>query len=110
MLRHPRHTSHLAARLAATCTLLALLLPATDCTADDSLKQDAGNAGHAIGEAVHNIAQGAKKTGRAIGHDAVQVGHAIGSAAKEGAHQFRQAVDGKSSSQPPAPASAPAQK
>lgn len=71
--------------------------------ADETLTQDAKQAGHATGEAVHNIAQGAKKTGLAIAHDAVKVGKAIGDAAKEGGKEFKHAVSGGGSSQQSSP-------
>ncbi len=59
-----------------------------------SLKHVARRVGHATGEAVHDIAHGAKKVGKEIGHDAKKVGRAVGAAARAGGKAFKQAVKG----------------
>jgi hypothetical protein len=61
---------------------------------DSTLKQDAKQAGHAVGSAVHEVGHGAKKVGKEIGHGAKEAGKAIGSAAREGGKEFHRAIKG----------------
>ena len=70
------------------CVALTLLFAATLTTAsadDTKLKDDAQSAGHAMGAAVRDVGQGARK-----------VGKAVGKAAQEGGREFRRAIKGES--------------
>lgn len=61
---------------------------------DRSLKEDAKEAGHAVGSALHEVGHGAKKVGKEIGHGAKEAGKAVGDAAKEGGKEFHRAIKG----------------
>jgi len=72
---------------------LAVLAPVS--AEEQTLQDGAKRAGHAVGTAVHDIGQGAKKVGKEIGEGAKEAGKAIGGAAKEGGKEFRRAVKGE---------------
>lgn len=83
-------------RQVATASV-ALLLGALALAAgaeDRSLKEDAKEAGHAVGSALHEVGHGAKQIGKEIGHGAKEAGKAIGGAAKEGGREFHRAIKG----------------
>jgi len=65
------------------------------CAFAETVKDDAKKLGHAAGEAVHDVGQGAKKVGKEIGQGAKKAGKAVGEAAKEGGKEFKRAVKGE---------------
>lgn len=78
------------------CTAATLLLVAgTPGAKEESLKEDAGKAGRAVGSAAREAWQGAKKAGKEVGHEAAKVGKAVGGAAKEGAQELKRAFKGE---------------
>ena len=82
-----------AAAVCAALLLGSLALPAG--AEDGSLKEDAKQAGHAVGSALHEVGHGAKEIGKEIGHGAKEAGKAIGSAAREGGRAFHRAIKGE---------------
>lgn len=88
-----RYLCRHAATASVALLLGALALPAG--AGDRSLKEDAKEAGHAVGSALHEVGHGAKKVGKEIGHGAKEAGKAIGGAAKEGGKEFHRAIKGE---------------
>lgn len=93
-------------RLPSIGVILLVGLCCTSAHADDqSLERGAKQAGRATGSTVHDIGHGAKKIGIEIGHAAADAGkeigraaatagRTIGRAAREGAKEFRHAING----------------
>ena len=91
-----RKTRRLPGALALACAVTLLLTGFVQAAnAEESLKDGAKHAGHALGTAVHDVGHGAKKVGKEIGHDAKQAGKAVGNAAKEGGREFKRAIKGE---------------
>jgi hypothetical protein len=83
-------------RLAGVGVLLVISGVGAPAAAEDSsLKQEARQAGHAVGSAVRELGHGAKKIGKEIGHGARDAGKAVGTAAKEGGREFHRAIKGE---------------
>jgi len=85
--------SRVFARVCAVILVVAALSPVS--AEEQSLKDGAKRAGHAVGTVAHDIGHGAKKVGKEIGQGAKEAGKAIGGAAKEGGKEFRRAVKGE---------------
>lgn len=82
--------------LARACAAVLLLATLPLASAEEqTLKDDAKRAGHALGSLAHDIGHGAKKVGKEIGQGAKEAGKAIGGAAKEGGKEFRRTVKGE---------------
>ncbi len=78
------------------CTAATVVLVAgTPGAKEESLKEDARNAGRAVGSAAREVWQGAKKAGKEIGHEAKKAGQAVGGAAKEGAQELERSFKGE---------------
>src|SRR5258708_40275640 len=78
------------------CTAATLrLIAGTPGAKEESLKEDAGKAGRAVGSAAREVWQGAKRPGKEVGHEAKKAGQAVGGAAKEGAQEFKRAFRGE---------------
>ena len=63
--------------------------------AEETLRDDARKAGRAVGGAIHDVGQGAKKVGKEIGQGAKEAGKAVGGAAAEGGRELKKAVKGE---------------
>lgn len=79
--------------LSALLVVVSVLpLPAA---AEETLRDGARNAGHAVGSAVHDVGQGAKKVGKDVVQGAKQAGKEVGGAAREGGRELKKAVKGE---------------
>ena len=92
ILLAPNSWSRVFARVCAVVLVFAALSPVS--AEEQSVRDGARRAGHAVGSVAHDIGQGAKKVGKEIGQGAKEAGKAIGGAAKEGGKEFRRAVKG----------------
>ena len=95
MKRNSNLPNVFAKKLVCSCAAVLITVSSPLAFASrNGLKHVARQVGHATGEAVHDIAHGAKKVGKEIGHDAKKVGKAVGAAAKAGGRAFKHAVKG----------------
>jgi len=80
----------------AYASLATLLIAGTGSVGGkEGIKEDARKAGRAVGSATREVWEGAKKTGKEIGHDARKAGRTISDAAKEGAHEVKRSFKGE---------------
>lgn len=79
------------ARVIACLFLLSAPIQAQETT----IKEDAKNAGRAIGSAVREVKEGAKETGKAVGSAAKEGAEAVVDAVTEGGKEFRRTVTGE---------------
>lgn len=90
------HSPRIISGTHACLCAVALIFSSLPIFAEEqSLKEGAKRAGHAVGSVVHDVGHGAKKIGKEIGQGAKEAGKAIGGAAKEGGKEFQRAVKGE---------------
>jgi hypothetical protein len=67
---------------------------ATTCAAaeDSSVKQDAKDVGHAVGDLAKDVGHSAKKTAKAVGHGTRDVTRTVGHAFRDGARETKRAT------------------
>ena len=71
-------------------------MPCSAAEESSSVKQDAKDVGHAVGELAHDVGHGAKKTAKAVGHTARDVTRTVGHAFRDGAKETKKAAKGES--------------
>lgn len=87
--------THMTLLKAFSIFLLITAIYPLPVSAEEEIKEGAKKTGKAIGSAIREIGQSAKKIGKKIGHGAKDTGKAIGSTAKEGGKELKKAVKGE---------------
>jgi len=80
----------------SACLAAASAMTCSAAEENSSVKQDAKDVGHAVGELAHDVGHGAKKTARAVGHTARDVTRTVGHAFRDGAKETKKAAKGES--------------
>ena len=90
-----RAPSRTLSRMRLVVFAAAVLAPMAQAQESSSLSSKAGDAGTAVGSAVHQIGQTGKHIGLTVGSEGKRVGLEIGHAAKSGGLAFWHAVKGE---------------
>ena len=74
----------------------ALVLTATAFAEDSKVKQEAKEAGKAVGEAAREVGHGTKKVTKEVGKTVAEAARETGHAFRDGAKELKKAVQGES--------------